>query len=155
MKSRTWHACFVVEDTLWVTGYGRANIETIIITNIQSQQWIEHYETNRGVGMKGVVANDIIYIWNSGANKYGMWPGVSQAWQTIDTSTGVVSAEKWRLPERRRCAAPIVVDNVIYLFGGQTTGHSIYRKGSTSLDSWITLDLLSICSMLYVLSLNV
>ena len=146
-----------MEDTLWVMGKDqkKRSIETIIITNIQSQQWIEHYELIRGIGIKGVVVNDMIYFWNSGPNKYGMGPFLSQAWQTIDTSTGVVSAEIRKLPERRRCAAPIVVDNVIYLFGGQETRDGSKQKGVINLDSWITLDLLSRCSMLCVLSLNV
>ena len=144
-----------MEDTLWVMGILNRHIETIIITNIQSQQWIEHYETNRGVGIKGVVVNDMIYFWNSGPNNYGKYSSLSQAWQTIDTSTGAVSGEIKKLPERRRCAAPIVVDNVIYLFGGQETRDGSKQKGVINLDSWITLDLLSRCSTLFVLSLNV
>ena len=144
----------MVDDTLWVFGW-TSPIETINITNVASQQWIEHYDGTNLINMAGVVVDKVIYM--IGFGKFKDWnQGAARCWMTLDTVTGVLSDTKCNLPagdgveltkgysplaqDRRSSSAAIYIDHMIYAFGGR---FHFFRKRSERLDTWITLDLLS------------
>ena len=130
--ARMFHSCLVEEVSqrfYAVGGTGEMSIEHIESIYIDSDSWVT-LNDELPVGLRNtrlVAINRIIYViggWDVSANHY-------DAVYTIDAATGEVSTHSDALPRSDLTGmATIVVDDVIYGFGG--------RCYNNSCDWWVT-----------------
>ena len=131
--SRQSHGCVTIDTStvttdLWVMGQV-TQIEYISTSDIQSASWTE-------INDQLPVALEEFSVVASGTTIYVIGGGWAvDTVYTIDTMTNTV-AQIGSLPEAVHNMGVIVVDGVIYGFGGHSS--------TQSQDKWMTLDLLSV-----------
>ena len=137
--ARAGHGCIVVNDLLWaIGGQSSESVEMINITDITTGSWQVVGSVSCQMSSFGITAvDDIIflvggYCWDTSARSGIVY--------TIDTVTNTISVYAESLPFPVNGMSILAIDDMIYGFGG-TNG--------SSLDSWMTLDLLSLLKCTY------
>ena len=131
--ARMYHSCLAEETTqrlYAVAGADETSIEYIESTNIESESWVT-LNDELPVGLRDtrlVAMNGIIYVLGGRDNDGHHYDAV----YTIDATTGEVSTHSDALPRPDLTGiAAIVVDDVIYGFGGRD-------DNNTRCDWWMT-----------------
>ena len=134
LKAREQHGCVVVNDTLWaIGGYYVDSVEAINTTNIATETWTAIGSLNCELRLMGVTAvNEMIFIVGGYCRDTSSF---SDTVYTIDTVKNNISVYEYSLQIAVAGMPVVEVDYTIYGFGGNI-------RSLTSLDSWMTLNLL-------------
>ena len=128
--SHSYHGCIVADDRLWaIGGSGSSTVEAININELDFWQYIDGLQC--GLFSPAVTAvNGFIYVIG------GSCDGHSDQMHVIDTATNSIEIHSDTFSFGRYSFPIVAIDETIYGFGGV---HEL-----STIDSWITLNLLSI-----------
>ena len=128
--SHSYHGCLVADDRLWaIAGLASNAVEAVNINYLNSWQYIGALQCD--LFIPGVTeANGLIYVIG------GSCDGHSDHMHVIDTAKNSIEIHSDSFAFGRYSFPVVAVDDIIYGFGGVI--------GSSTVDSWITLHMLSI-----------
>ena len=149
--ARHSHGCIVMNDTLWVMGYV-AEIETINITDVYNANWSirNDVQIDNRTRFGLVEVQDLIYI-VGGQLRDDYKEYTSSTVYIIDTLSGNMTTELLPYDHGIAGICMVVVDDIIYGFGGFDLDHyygGIYSFEIT--DEWLTYHQLSNASVVYL-----
>ena len=138
---RSRHGCAVANGMLWaIGGYDEVSVEAISVTDITTEAWKSIGNLSCELGLSGITTVDeVIFI--VGGHCYDT-DTYSDTVYTIDTLTKSINVYEHSLPSSVRAMSVISIDYTIYGFGGY--------DGTSSLDSWLTLQLFRVYSVVSV-----
>eukprot|EP01083_Nonionella_stella_P028024 77163_1 len=145
-QARAYHSCIIdeVNEELYVIGGHdgsyeayRKTIEKITVSNIQQNAWAYIEDLTEGtIGTRAVIYEDNIYV-IGGLTKSAQ---VLMDIHVISTSSGTVTVSRTSLPYGQFGAAIILVDAVIYLFGGRRCSPCQEMQQDTDKWAYLRLD---------------
>ena len=140
VETRHRHGCIVANDKLWaMSGKYENSVEVINTTDIANETWQEIGTLSCMPVLMGItVVDSTIFVVGGYCRS---WSTRSDTVHTIDAVTNNISTYAYSLPIAANGIPVVAIDATIYGFGGQTSG-------STRLDTWYTLILLSILFIL-------